>query len=230
MSIKPTYTLTPNQKKKLLEKQAFEAETPEKTSRKPGLFIFMGVGVVIIAAIAGIVFAMADGTKSNSSDTSVFTSNGKPVNTETISNVDIEAKPIEADFNEIVKKATTPVPAVKTETKISPLKTNTEFAQNFFQKVSLIEPGIPQTLKREMLNNWALKVAKISMNWRDFSVKAKESARWGISRKASELADDWGYLAEVFSKNVMPDDREYLRDIVADIIKREAVLKKQCSN
>ena len=234
MSIKPTYSLTPNQKKKLLEKQAFEAEVTEKTGKKPAVFIFMGVGVVIIAAIAGVVLSMGDGKTTSSTDVSVFTPTHNDSNTDTISNVKInikpDAKPVEPDVKKSDKQETSLDTKVKTENKIISLNTNTEFAQNFFEKVSLIEPGIPQTLKREMLNNWALKVAKISMNWRDFSDNAKENARWGISRKAAELADDWGYLAEVFSKNVTPDDREYLRDIVADIIKREAILKKQCSN
>ena len=234
MSIKPTYTLTPNQKKKLLEKQAFEAEATENSGKKPTIFIFMGIGVILIAAIAGIVFAMSNGEKIDNPSISVFTDNSDTSNTDVISNVNMkpksETKPVEDKVKDILEPTPKHEDVVKTENKIISLDTNTKFAQNFFAKVSLIEPGIPQTLKREMLNSWALKVAKISMSWRDFSENAKENARWGISRKAAELADDWGYLAEVFSKNVTPDDREYLRDIVADIIKREATLKKQCSN
>ena len=234
MSIKPTYTLTPNQKKKLLEKQAFEAEVTEKSGKKPTVFIFMGIGVVLIAAIAGIVFGMSDGKAIDSTNVSVFADNSATSNTDNISNVEMKAKsdtkPVEDEVKDVLKSTPKHDDVVKTENKIISIDTNTKFAQNFYQKVSLIQPGIPQTLKREMLNSWALKVAKISMSWRDFSENAKENARWGISRKAAELADDWGYLAEVFSKNVTPDDREYLSDIVADIIKREAILKKQCSN
>ena len=234
MSIKQSYNMTPNQRKLLAEKRNIDTEVVEKSGKKVTGFIFMGIGVVILGAIAGIVVAMGNGSAMDGGENSVFTVDNEKSADENVSNVDTEkiseVKPENDAVTEIVKRAKNPDVSKKTEKKIKALNPNTKFAQNFFERVMLIEPGLPPSLKREMLKVWAGDVASISLKWRDFSEKAKDDSRWGNSRKAAELADDWGYLAEVFAKDVPPDDREYLRDIVADLIKREATLKKQCSN
>ena len=238
MSIKPSYNMTPNQRKMVAQRRNVDTEVETK-SGKMTAFIIVGVGVLAIVAVAG--FFLINNGEPRTQPAEDLTALGSPekLDTENVSNTNVEPAAKEqvnqkvdnkqAPHDEIVNKR--PVETDETvKINFDSIKPNTGFAQQFFESVIYIEPNMHETLKRDILQKWATEVAKFSIQWREFSNKAKTNARWGISRKASEIADDWGYLAEFFSKDVTPDDREHLRNIVADIISRETVLKQQCEN
>ena len=239
MSVKPSYNMTPNQRKMLAERRNADVEVT-KSKKKTSTFIFASIGVVVIAAIAGVFVAMNKGKTVEAAENQALAPvNDDKLPTEDISNTTVVKAEEEQPAPE-VKEETQPVvepvkpvevpEVVEKAATVNAMKPHTVFADNFFQKIVLIQDNLNVEIKRDILKNWASDSADFSMKWRKFSTDAKENARWGISRKASELADDWEYLAEFLSKGVKQDDREYLRDLVADIIERETTLKNQCEN
>ena len=139
------------------------------TKKKPNKLIFaMLFSFVFIGTAIAIVFLAANTDKEKypenpenfppltSQDTN-FTEISKTMN-----NVRIIPSKNESELNDVklfVKKQANPVYQLDM-TKVVPHQV---FAKNFIEKVCLIEPGIPQTLKREMLNTCSINTAKISL-------------------------------------------------------------------